>query len=254
MKFEAVNKCLKHASDAIAKNSPTILTTMGVAGLVTTVVMTHKATIKAMDIMYDEAQDYDEPFTKKDVFLATWKCYIPAASMGLVTAACIIGANSISAKRTAAIASLYSISEATLKEYQGKVIDTIGANKEGKLRDEIAQGRLDKNPASKSEVVLTGSGDMLCYDVLSGRYFRSDIEKIRQVQNSFNHSLISDIWLSVNDLYYELGLDGIKLGDNVGWNVDQMLEVDFRSRLTDDGKPCLVLDYAVEPKYEYKDR
>jgi hypothetical protein len=234
---------------------------LAVAGLVSTVVLAVKATPKAMELIDDEMQERayiqetegdTTPFTTMDYVKTTWKCYIPAAVMGSVTIACFVGANSINLKRNAALASLYSLSETALKEYQSKVVETIGEKKEQKIRDEVAAERIEKDPKSNKEVIITGKGDVLCYDVISGRYFKSDIERIRRLQNEFNQTLISQMWISLNDVYYELGLKGIKIGDDMGWNSDSLIEFDFSSQLADDGTPCIVVDYSVGPRYDYR--
>jgi len=53
-----------------------------------------------------------------------------------------------------------------LKEYQEKVIETIGQNKENKIREAIIDDRLSKNPVSKNEILITGAGDVLFYELL----------------------------------------------------------------------------------------
>lgn len=246
-----VKDLARSAIGIVQKNSPYILTGLGVAGVVSTAVMTGHATIKAVRVV-DEANSIRSEMDQaslKEKFLLTWKLYLPPVIMGATSIACIIGAQSVSTKRNAALAGLYSLTETTLKEYQDKVVEQIGANKEQKIREEVAQEKLDKNPVTKSEVIITGKGDQLCYDVLSGRYFKSDIETLRRIQNDFNHELIGSMWVPLNDLYYVMGLPQIKIGDDIGWTVDQLIEFKFESKLADDGTPCLVLDYNAEPRY-----
>ena len=101
-----------------------------------------------------------------------------------------------------------------------------------------------------NEVIFTGKGSVMCYDSLSGRYFKSDIEQIRRVVNELNRNLLSDMFLTVNELYYAIGLSGTKLGDMMGWDIDKgMLEIDFSAQLTEEGEPCLVLNYSTEPRF-----
>ena len=236
----------------ITKNSTTILTGMGVAGLISTTVLAVKATPKAIKLI-EEAEwelDEDEELTKMDVVKLTYKCYIPSAIMGATTIACIIGAHSINTRRNAALAGLYSLSEKTLKEYQSKVAETIGEDKEREIRREVKKDKVRNNPVSTSEVIMTGGGNCLCYDAQSGRYFYSDPETIRSVLNSLSRQLMSDMFIPLNDVYHDLGLSGTKLGDTVGWHVDNgLIEPDFGAQMADDGRPCLVLDFTIEPKY-----
>jgi len=254
MDLQEIWKTLKWTA---SKNSPTILTGMAVAGLITTTILAVKATPKALTLMYQEEEirreesddgDFDN-LTKIDVIRLTWRCYIPALAVGGATILCVIGSNSISLRRNAALASVYSITETAFKEYKSKVVETIGKNKELSIRDEVTSDRIKKHPSATSEVIFTGKGDVLCYDPLSGRYFKNDIEKIRRAINDINHNLRSEMFLTVNDLYDAIGLTNTKLGYDLGWDVDTGLDVTFSSQLTEDGTPCLVLNYDVMPKF-----
>ena len=52
------------------------------------------------------------------------------------------------------------------------------------MRDAIAKDRIDKNPVSSREVIITEKGNTLCYDAVSGRYFKSDIDKLKRLKSS----------------------------------------------------------------------
>lgn len=246
----------QNAGKVLNKNSPTILTGMAVAGFVTTIIFAVKATPKALEILEQERvmrRDYDNnrPITKKDIVKLTWKAYLPTTLMGATSIGCMIFANRISLRRNAVLSSLYAISEKTLKEYQDKVVETIGENKNRKIKEDLKQDLIKKDPPKDSSIILTGKGDTLCYDVLSGRYFKSDIETIRKIENETNKKLLSNMWVSLNEVYSDLGLPSIDLGRDIGWDVDKMLEFNFTSKLTEDGRPCLVIDYMVGPRLSY---
>lgn len=248
----------KNVMDFVTRNSSTILTSVATAGVITTAIFAGDGTVKAYKIiadrgdvtLEDDVWVSDKPSTK-EVVLLTWRCYIPAIVMGGLTIGCIIGANHISLRRNAALASVYSITETALKEYQDKVVETIGPNKEMKIRDEVAADKVKESPpGGKNEVILTGKGEVLCMDGYTGGYFRSDIEKVRQAINEFNRNLMSDMFLSLNDFYDYLGLKHSPMGDDLGWDIDKgLLDVKFSSCLTEAGEPCLVLNYSVRPKY-----
>ena len=113
----AIKESAKLVGRTLQKNSPTILTGLAVAGVVTTVVMAVKATPKALEILDQERvmrEDYSERWlvpvekiTKKDIVKLTWKCYLPSFLMGGATIAAIIAANSINLRRNAALSGLY---------------------------------------------------------------------------------------------------------------------------------------------------
>lgn len=264
MNKEKITKMFKNVKRATEKHSPEILTGIGIAGMITTTVLAVKATPKALLLIeetkeekrvYDESDDewVDEPLTKMEVVRTTWKCYIPAITTGTMSIICLIGASSVNYKRNAALATAYTLSETALKEYREKVIETIGEKKESQVRDAIAKDKIAKNPVVNKEIIITEKGNTLCYDTISGRYFKSDIDKLRKIENELNRRMMDDVYITLNELYYEIGLNPTKLGEDLGWNINRgLIELRFSSQLTEDEEPCLVLDYRIEPKYDFK--
>ena len=197
MKTTGLQKTANNVFGFVNENLPTILTCMAVLGAATTTVMGIEATPKALDILaeasaqkeYDHGTDELDPM---EIVKLTYKCYISTAVMGTLTVACIIGANSIHLRRKAALATVYSLTEATLKEYQSKVVSAIGEVKEKAIKDEIAKEKIEKNKPKKSNVVITGKGDTLCYDSISGRYFKSDKYTYDIGYNFIDQSQIED--------------------------------------------------------------
>ena len=141
--------------------------------------------------------------------------------MGVVTIGCILGANTVHTRRNAALASIYAISESAFREYKSKVVQEIGKTKESKIQDEIAKDHILKNPVHNNNIIFTGNGDVLCYETLSGRYFTSSYETIRQKINDLNFRLRDEMHISLNDLYYELNLEPIELGNLMEFNIDK---------------------------------
>lgn len=246
-------KVVRKSGVTLKRQSPIILTGVAVAGVLTTAILAVKATPNALRILDIESSRKKEELTKLEMVKTTWKCYIPSGIMGTVTIACIIGATSVNLKRNAALVSAYSLTEKALKEYQSKVVEVIGKNKEQKIKDEIAKDKITNNPPKESEIIFTGNGETLCYEALSGRYFKSDIEKVRKAENAINKQLLKDGFICLNDLFYELGLPSTKLGDELGWNNydDALMIFNFSSQLSENGIPCLVIDYEIYPNGDY---
>jgi hypothetical protein len=253
MKKPKLSSISKGIRGAITKHSPEILTGIGIAGMITTTIMAVRATPKALILIEERKEEIDvDKLTPIELIKTTWTCYIPAAITGGLSIICLIGASSVNARRNAALATAYTLSESALKEYQEKVIETIGEKKEQTVRDAIAKDRIDKNPVSSREVIITEKGNTLCYDAISGRYFKSDIDKIKKAENELNRRMRDEMYISLNEFYYEIGLNPIGIGDDLGWNIDHgYIELSFSSQLADEGTPCLVIDYQVAPRYEY---
>jgi hypothetical protein len=245
----------------VKRESPTIFTGLGVLGVFSTVGLAIKATGPALGLIYQEkhmrAFHREEPSTinfdlsAKEILELTWKLYVPTAISGGITIACIVASNRVSLRRNAALMSLYSVSEVALQRYQAEVLELVGKNKAEKIRENVAQRQLNEDPLNDEEVFLTGAGNHLFFDALSGRYFRTDIETVRKSINSFNEELLNDMYSTLNDFYYELGIEGTEMGRNMGWNVDEyrILEVKFTTKIATNGEPCIVLNYPIMPRY-----
>lgn len=241
----------------VSKHSPEILTGLGIAGMITTTILAVKATPRALDLIEDKKEELELKPSEKlhpiEVVKASWKCYIPAAITGATSVACLIGANSVNVRRNAALATAYNLSTTALAEYKEKVIETIGEKKEQAVRDKIAEERIKKDPVKQSAIIVSGNGTTRCFDTITKRRFTSDIETIRKVVNDLNEKMINgEDYISLNDFYYELGLDGTSVGDELGWNISRgKIEVDFSAQLDSDGVPCIVIEYLVAPKYGF---
>lgn len=237
-----------------SKRSPEILTGIGIAGMITTTILAVRATPKALELIEEQKEEESvDEFSSFEVVKVAWKPYIPAMVTCVVSTACLIGASSVNTKRNAALATAYKLSETALSEYREKVVETIGEKKERIVRDKVAEERVKKNPVSKNEVIVTGNGKTLCFDPISGRYFMCSIETIKRAENTLNKQMLHDIsgYVSLNEFYDELGLDHTSVGNDLGWNTNQLIDIDFSSQLNDNGEPSVVLDYLVAPKCDY---
>lgn len=250
-----LSKILRSTKALVSKHSPEILTGIGIAGMITATILAVKATPKALEAIDREKQELEaDNLTPVETVKVTWKYYIPTVVTGSASIACIIGASSVNLRRNAALATAYKLSETALTEYRDKVVETIGEKKEQTIREKIDKDHITQNPVSKNRVIVTGKGQTLCYDHISGRYFYSDIDLIKRAINDLNRHITIHMYQSLNEFYDELNLEHIGIGYDLGWNIDDgIIDPEFSSHLTEDGQPCLVLGYSVDPKYGFSD-
>lgn len=233
-------------------NASTILTGVGVVGTVSTAVLTGRASFKAADIInkeYTDRMETDGPLSKTEKVQLVWTEFIPPIGVGSATVACIIYANRRSAAQSAAMAAAYSLSEKTFSDYKEKVREKLGINKETDIRDELAKERIDANPPGS--LIIVGEGDVLCYDVLTGRYFKSTVEKLKKGENEVNADIVTGDGASLSRFYDEIGLPQTPYSDTVGWNLDNRCELQLSTIMTDDDRPCISVDFAGWPKPDY---
>lgn len=236
----AVSDLINQALKAVKSNAPEILTALGISGLATTSYLAAKGGYKAAQKMSDKAPD----LPIKEQAKIQWKCYVPAALSGLATVTCIVGAGRSNGRRTAAAVAAYSVTERLFSEYKEKVIETLGESKEQKLRDDLAQRRVDANPPGDGrEVLVIGKGEVLCCELYTDRYFKSDVETLRRAQNDINYLITGQNYVSMSEFYYIVGLPNTSMSDLMGWNFEKLMELKFSYVGAPNGEPCLAFEY-----------
>lgn len=257
----------KKGAFLINENSTSILTGVGVVGTVATAYLTGRATFKAAKVLAEAGAtesflkpDSDNPEetimvvnhrSKFNKGKLVWQLYIPPAATGIITITSIIMANKIASKKIAALAAASAISERALQEYKSKVIEKLGDRQDTKLRDEIAQDRVNNYPPQSQELIITEGNQVLCMDMLSGRYFRSTNEDLKRAENKINHALLHHMDASLSEFYEEIGLAPTSLSDTVGWNAANIVELKISTAMTPDGRPCLAVDFHPHPFATY---
>lgn len=252
---EKIKGAIQKSKIFIKKNSPTILTTIGIAGSISATILAVKATPKADRLIKMEKNNRNLiKISYIDAIKITWKLYLPSVLMEGAAISCIIGANSINKKRNAALAAAYTITEKTLSTYKDKVIETIGEKNEKAIRDKIAQDNVDedKKEGKDKSVIVIDNGDTLCKDALSGRYFKSSLENIKKAVNELNRQMTYENYVSLSDYYDKIGLDKTNSSDYTGWNLDNgLIELDISTCLSENDQPCIVIGFEKLPVIDY---
>lgn len=241
---------------ALKKHTPELLTGAGIAGMVTTTVLAVRATPEALRRLERKKKaEQCEKLTPVQMAQAAWRCYIPAGVTGTLSVACLIGASAVNGRRNAALATAYTLAENTLRDYRSKVVETIGERKEESIREAIDRDRVEKDPPPVADAAfIEGTGSTLCYDGTFGGHFYSDKAALEAAANKLNRqmSTMTEPYVSLNEFYAEIGRHPVKIGDNLGWNVDKgLIDLWFTSQLAGGRTPCLVVNYTVVPEYDY---
>jgi hypothetical protein len=239
-------------------NSPTILTSIGVVGAVTTAYLAGKASFEASDLIrLKEADDEQRgvlPLDRKELLKdrvdLVWRLYIPTATTCAATIICIIGANRVGARRAAALAAGYSILEKAGEEYRAKVAEKFGERKEEQVRDEINQDRVTKSYSSDMKLLGLADGE-LCYDKFSDRFFLGSVESIQAAVNVLNNDMNHNGYATLGDFYRLLEIEVPAFAESIGWNTDRLLEVRCGSTLAHDRLPAIVMEFRHDPRPDY---
>lgn len=248
-----LRSALKVTEKYIIDNSPMLLSAVAVTGTMTVAYLTGKATFRAAEIIADEQekralQELGKPLETKDKAKLVWKEYIPPALVVVGTVSCIVAANSISASRMAALAAAYKVSEKQYTEYKDKVLEKLGLKEEKALRDEINRDYIRANPPSDDIQMLATEDEVLFLEKWTGRYFRSKLHLIQAAENRLNKRMITENYATLTDFYDELGLAKTQESDEIGWCIENPIDLDFTAGTADGGtRPIFVMEYANRP-------
>lgn len=248
------NSAILLINKTIKDNSPTILTTAGVVGTVTTAYLSGRASIRASKIIR-QSREAEEWQTQQEVVFKSkpdkikhdvklvWRLYVPTVISGTLTVSSIVASNKLSSKRSAAIAAAYTITEQAFSDYRDMVVEQLGPRKESNIRDAVAENRVKNNPPTESQVIISEPGNVLCYEVYTGRYFHSNMEKLRRAMNQINYEINSERYVTLSTLYDLLDLKHTASSDRFGWDSDRLLDFQFSPVLSEQGIPCIAFDY-----------
>lgn len=230
----------------VQKNSSTILTCIGAAGVIATAVLTGRATIKAVRIV-----DESETHSKKEIVKTVWKEYIPAAGIGIATIACIFGANTLNKRQQAALMSAYALLDQTYKEYKSKVKDVLGEEAEQKVEDAIAEEKVPD--------ICPSDGKLLFYEPNYGQGFERTMLEVQDAEYRLNQKFAVEGEASLNDFFELLGLNKTDTGDMIGWSQEmawdnynyQWIEFEHEPKKTEDGREYYQINMPFPPTFGY---
>lgn len=237
----------RHALVA-SKNSPTILFGVGVVGVVATTVLASRATLKLEDVLVPAQEnlntakelyesnhmDYSQSDYIHDVTLvrvrtaiSIAKLYAVPLAVGAISIGCLGGSHHILSKRNFALTAAYATLEKGFREYQQRVIDEFGEEKDREIRfnSEIVETKT-KDEKGKTQVERHEAPTKTS---IYARFFGQDTSVnwdpkpeynflfLRSQQAYCNDVLQSRGHIFLNEVYDCLGLERRPEGQIVGW-------------------------------------
>lgn len=246
----------------LKRNSATILTCVGAAGVVLTAVTAVKATPKAIKILEQAKKEKGEDLTKLEATVAAAPAYIPSVVIGASTIACIFGANVLNKRQQAAITSAYALLDSSYKKYRTKLVELYGDDADIKIREEIL-----KEDCKDIDVWAPGCGSIdrkgeRRLFQFNGRVFESTMESVINAQYHFNRNFSMRGDACLNEFYEFLGLSTTEEGSVLGWSCSQLIEewettwIDFDNHpvTLENGEECFIIDTLISPILDYENR
>lgn len=243
---------LTTAAARVRENTPLIVTATAIAGVVATSVLVAKAAPKAAEAVEEDYQPGDSKYTPVQYVKTTWKIWLPAVGSGALTIAAIVLIHTSHKRRYGALMGLYVLGDKAFTEWRESAEEVIDESTMTKVKAKVAEKAMSRDESLLDEQSGIMQNETLCTDMYSGRFFRCDMETIRRAENDFNQDLISFMAGSLNEFYSKIGLDNIQAGEDVGWNSDHLMDLNYNSILTPNGTPALCIDfYNSPPKFNY---
>lgn len=263
--------------------SPTLLFAAGVTGVVATVVLASRATLKLdrlLDTWEKEKLELEPVADKKDMLFFYARSakelavlYAPAIAVGAASVGCLTGAHNILSQRNVALTAAYAGMEGAFADYRKRVIDAEGDEADLKYRfgsQTVSESKLD----SKGKVVVEELERPFreLKNPMYARFFdetcsswnrRQDYNMafLETQQTYWNQRLYAGGHVFLNEVYDSLGFERTPAGQIMGWIVskDTDAHIDFglfddrneRARAFINGyESAILLDFNVTNIYE----
>ena len=241
----------------VEKYSPQILTGLGIAGTIGTVVLAGRASIKAKDILDESKQTladielvadteseekYTEEDHKRDILITSVqtgvelaKTYAPTIGLAALSIGCFLGAEGILNKRYVAAVGLYEACNSAFDGYRKRIADIYGEDVEDaiyhNIRTDILKTKV-KGDDGKTKTVTTEQRvvEGPAYSIYARVFdecnpnWSHDASQNKWFldcqQNILTNKLKANGYLFLNDVYEHLGFKKTPMGQLVGWIMD----------------------------------
>lgn len=229
----------------VIDNASEILISCGTLSLITSVPLACKNDAKERKHWDDICTNEPQSRTKR--VLHKVRHHIP--TIALMTSGVIEIAIGVYGERKekALLATMLGVAENRANAYANKLEKLI--NDKTVYREhvnDVETGAM--KPFNENYVTHTGYGSDLCYDTVTGRYFRSSVDTIKNQIATINSRLSIERYLTLNEVQMELGLKHCVAGTKLGVSVETtgFIDVRFDSFLREGYEPCIEVIYTVE--------
>jgi len=229
----------------IQKHSPGLLFGAGVVGMIGTVVLASRATLK-LDALLEDAQqkkteviekvhpNYEDIDRKRDLTVVytqmaiqVCKLYGPALIVGVASVAALTGSHHILNNRVVGLTAAYNVLDKGFKEYRSRVVSELGTEKDAEFRYGTEEVEVIEEGENGKKVIKTvqqikGKPSIYAryFDEHSTQWDRTPAYNqmfLRSQQSYANDLLNARGHVFLNEIYDMLGLTRTKEGAVVGW-------------------------------------
>lgn len=266
----AIQTTIFKAGRFISKNSPAILTGLGIIGTGATGFLTFKAAPKVNDIIAD-AQDRGEvvPLTnleKAVVLRDISKAMALPVGVGLLSVGCFVWAYNIQAGRIYALTGAFSAATAKLDAFKERYLDQHGEEALKEFMKKTTKKETTQTDAKgKEKTVIEEIADRQ-FDILDGfwfsespEYFRDDhmynMENVKMMISDIETQMFQRGQMLVNEVLERFSFDRTRQGALLGWKTSIGFNVSVHYMWNEekqDREPQIYVSWDT-PEYIYGD-
>uniref|UniRef100_A0AAU8GQD1 Uncharacterized protein n=1 Tax=Gordonia phage Petito TaxID=3158876 RepID=A0AAU8GQD1_9CAUD len=239
------SKALGSVLVQVQKSSPNTLFAAGIVGVVGTVVLSSKATLKAVEVNketknmleqinnleHDDYSDKDRVRDKAVLYSQTavtyMKLYAPTLVVGTLSIACLTQSHRVLTQRNMALGAAYAGVEKALNGYRERVIAEVGPEREAKIWQPVEKVDVIDADGKKSKIEMPiedgGSPYKVLFDESNVNWNKAHEynQLFLNAQQSYANDLLrAKGHVFLNDVHDMLGLPRTKAGQIVGWVYD----------------------------------
>jgi hypothetical protein len=228
------------------KHAPVILFAAGAIGVVATVVMASRATLKLDDVLTEAQEDlerireteacdeYTEADQRKNTGLVyaraagqVTRLYGPAVIVGVASIAALTGSHVILTKRYLGVTAAYAALDRTFREYRKRVVETYGLEKDQEFRHNLVDREIiEEGPRGHKTKVIKALGEK--NPTLYAKFFDEGNRNWQrdpafnrmfiQCQQAYANDRLHAVGhVFLNEVYDMLGFERTREGAVVGW-------------------------------------
>lgn len=249
-----IEKFIYRAGGFVKRNSSTILTCIGAAGVIATAVTAGFGAIKASKLLDEAREEKDEELTALETVCAVAPAYIPPVVIGVSTIVCIFGANALNKRQQASLISAYALLKESYSEYRNTVTDIYGADADEKVKSVIYEKKYES-----SDFKPTDKNKLVFYEEYYGDFFEASESDIYYALYHFNRNFQLRGYATVAEFHEFLNLPVKEADKALGWSDGDFYEsglvpwIDFYfiEKTLDDGMSYMIICPQFEPSTEF---
>lgn len=222
-------------------NKPSLLIGGSLVGIVSLTGVSFYSGLKCSKIL--DTYKKDENLTSKEKAAGfvkdTWPYLLPPILLTIADCSMVLGAHNELVKQAGVAMALASTASTQVADLKKQMKEDLGETAAEKIEKKALEEQIEREGPPQN-VQVTGHGDTIVRNMIGGRDFYACYAHLLKSIQIASEMCRNDRIITVNTFFNILGIDGIDIGDVVGW-YDEDLE---------DGQLPIKITSIVDDKYD----